>query len=105
MSILETGAVDGIALDDDGKLILMISDHLDWSNEYEHLMALQEKINAYIVFCEDAQYEKVYPDRQIRYAVFEINFEHEPTKNAVRFLNMVQDQVGELGIKITCYVS
>lgn len=47
MSVLDRETVDGMALDKDGKGIrLFISDHLDWSDEYNHLLVLQEKINA-----------------------------------------------------------
>ena len=46
-----------MATDENGKaLILLISDHLDWKNEYDHLLRLQEKINSYITFCEEHQW-------------------------------------------------
>ena len=49
MSVLDSGTIDGMATDENGKaLILLISDHLDWKNEYDHLLRLQEKINSYI---------------------------------------------------------
>ena len=41
MSVLDSGTIDGMATDENGKaLILLISDHLDWKNEYEHLLRL-----------------------------------------------------------------
>ena len=106
MSVLDKETVDGMALDQDGKcLCLLISDHLDWSNEYQHLLALQEKINNYILFCEDEQYCQVYQDAPIEYAVFEIHFMHEPTEKAWKFLEQVQKQVNELGITLRCHIS
>ena len=57
MSVLDSGTIDGMATDENGKaLILLISDHLDWKNEYDHLLRLQEKINSYITFCEEHQW-------------------------------------------------
>ena len=105
MSVLDKDTVDGIALDQGGKCLrLLISDHLDWNNEYTHLVALQEKINAYIVFCEGRQYCPVYPDAQIAYAVFEIHFMHEPTTKAWNFLEQVQRQINEMGITLECHL-
>ena len=53
MSVLD----NGMATDENGKaLILLISDHIDWKNEYDHLLRLQEKINSYITFCEEHQW-------------------------------------------------
>ena len=93
MSVLDRESVDGLALAQEGQeLRLLIADHLDWNNEYDHLVALQEKINAYIDFCEDHQYRQVYPDAAIKYAVFGIHFQHEPTKKAWSFLERVQSQ-------------
>lgn len=106
MSILDRETVDGIALDKDGKGIrLLIADHLDWSNEYEHLLMLQEKINSYIVFCEEHQYNQVYKNISVEYAIFEIHFKYEPTAKAISFLEQVQKQVNEMGIAIECHIS
>ena len=74
MSVLDSGTIDGMATDENGKaLILLISDHLDWKNEYDHLLRLQEKINSYITFCEEHQYNEFYEEDLIEYAVFEIH--------------------------------
>lgn len=45
MSIVDNKTVDGIALTDDNNgIILLIADHMDWRDEYQHLVMLQEKI-------------------------------------------------------------
>ena len=44
MSVLNSDVLDGVA-HNNGELVMLISDHLDWSNEGEHLLALQDKIN------------------------------------------------------------
>ena len=37
MSIVDNKTVDGIALTDDNKgIILLIADHMDWRDEYQH---------------------------------------------------------------------
>lgn len=106
MSVVEKEKIDGMAITEDKKgLKLFISDHLDWEDEYSHLLILQDKINAYIGFCENNQYREVYQDVKIQYGVFEIHFLYEPTENAIKFLNRVQNQVTELGIMLECHIS
>lgn len=105
MSVTEGNMLDGVAMDEEGALRLLITDHLDWENEYEHLYALQNKMNAYIHYCESGQYRQFTQDQEPKYAVIEIHFLYEPTETAVEFLNNVQEQVGGMGIKIECQVS
>lgn len=106
MSVLDRETVDGMALDKDGRGIrLLIVDHLDWSNEYNHLLVLQEKINAYIAFCEEHQYNQIYKKILVEYAILEIHFKYEPTIKVMNFLEQVQRQVNEMGIAIECHIS
>ena len=66
MSIVDNKTVDGIALTDDNNgIILLIADHMDWRDEYQHLVMLQEKINVYITFLEQKQYEDIYKGENI----------------------------------------
>jgi len=106
MSVIDKEIVDGMAVDNDEKALrLLITDHLDWDEEYKHLIILQENINAYIAFCEERQYESVVNNAEIRYVIFEIHFRCEPTANCISFLEQVQRQLSELGIKIKCHIS
>lgn len=105
MSVVDNKTVDGAGLTDDKGIILLITDHLDWSDEYQHLVMLQEKINAYITFLEEKQYEEIYKEEEIGYGIIEIHFLHNLTDNAKKFLQAVQNQVAELGIKIQYCVS
>ena len=104
MSVTEHNIVDSIAVDG-SRLILLISDHLSWDEEYDHLLELQAKLNAYILFCEREQYRNVYPDAQIRSATIEIHFLYEPTSTAIEFLSQVQLQLCADGITIECHMS
>ena len=101
MSIVDNKTVDGIALTDDNNgIILLIADHMDWRDEYQHLVMLQEKINVYITFLEQKQYEDIYKGENITYGIIEIHFLYNLTANAEKFLQSVQNQVAELGVKI-----
>ena len=106
MSIVDNKTVDGIALTDDNNgIILLIADHMDWRDEYQHLVMLQEKINVYITFLEQKQYEDIYKGENITYGIIEIHFLYNLTANAEKFLQSVQNQVAELGVKIQYCVS
>lgn len=103
MSIFESDSVDFLVLESK-VLKMIISDHLDWKEEYEHLLLLQEKINSYIAFYESGQYEEMYPDSSFEYGVIEIHFLFEPTKTAFKFLDLVQKKLVEVNLKVECHI-
>lgn len=106
MSVVDNKTIDAIALTNDNKgIVLLISDHLDWEYEYQHLVLLQDKINVYISYLESGQYKGIYSDMAIKYGVIEIHFLYELTQNAKKFLQSVQNQTAELGISIRYCVS
>lgn len=50
MSVVESNKIDAMGKSKEKKeLSLLITDHLEWENEYEHLVILQDKINSYLV--------------------------------------------------------
>lgn len=101
MSIIETNKVDAMGISKDGKgLILLLTDHLDWQNEAEHLMLLQDKINAYLGFIESKQYLNTYPDIAIEYYVIDIRFKYKVTENCLKFLDVINTQLREHNIQV-----
>lgn len=62
MAVDNASQIDAIANDKENAcLVLLITDHLNWDNEFEHLKILQDKINAYVAFIESEQYDEIYP--------------------------------------------
>lgn len=110
MAIDNTNVIDGIGIDKNGKALrLLLTDHLAWSgnnalSEYDHLTLLQNKINAYISYLETKQYEEQYPEEKVEMAIIEIHFAYDITGNCEKFLNTVQNQIGQYGIKIEAYI-
>lgn len=111
MAIDDVNVVDGLAVDSrNGVLFLLLTDHLQWGqeedclSEKDHLLLLQEKINAYVSFVESGQFKNNYPNVKIKSAVIEINFQYEITPNCQRFLQAVQNQVAQYGIEIQVHV-
>lgn len=105
MSVAEKDIVDGIALDEGRGIRMLITDHIDWTQEYNHLLILQEKINSYIMFCENGQYKDLYKDNVIEYVVIEIHFLYEPTENVYIFLNQIPEIINGLDLSIECSIS
>lgn len=105
MSVVESGAVDGIGLAENETIKMLITDHLGWQDEYKHLLILQEKINAYIGFCESEQYKEIYTGVEIRHIIFEIHFLFEPTQNTYDFLKQIPSRINGLDLSIECHVT
>ena len=111
MAIDNPNIIDGIAIDKErNAIVLLLTDHLLWEgedalSEFEHLNLLQDKINAYISYLESRQYEETYPTEQFSFAIIEIHFKYSVTENCEKFLNKVQNQIGQLGIKIEAIIA
>ena len=111
MAVDNTNVIDGMAIDKEKNVLcLLLTDHLPWNcddnsmNEYDHLILLQDKINAYISYLETKQYKNTYPETCFDMAVIEIHFKYEITQNCENFLNEVQNQVGQYGIIIKAHI-
>ena len=100
MSVTDLDKVDAIGISPDGKeLCMMITDHLDWEDEPTHLMVLQDKINAYLAYLEDGEWKKEFQGDFDNIRI-EIAFVYDITENCQKFLQAVQDQLGQYGIRI-----
>ena len=105
MSVVDVDKIDGIAINnDEEKLMLLITDHLDWTNEYEHLIQVQDKINAYISFLESEQYKEVYPEQQISIYCIEIHFKYRLTANCLKLMDTINKQLSVNNIIIEAIV-
>jgi hypothetical protein len=74
MSIDQTDAIDFATIDKaSGDLWLTTSDHLSWEeNEDNHLVLLQNKLNAYLRFIESGEVFKKVPDAKGRNVVINL---------------------------------
>ena len=97
MSVTESGTVDGIAVTKDGKTLkMLLTDHLDFTDEKDHLLILQDKINAYLGFIESEQYREIYPQSNIENVIIEIHFKYKISNNCKKFINAVNNQIVNL---------
>jgi hypothetical protein len=90
MSIEQQNTIDVIGIDKEtNQVILTISDHLEWQ-ENNHLVLLQEKINAYLRFIESGEINESYPDAKNKSVVIKIRALHKPNREARSFLEKVK---------------
>ena len=56
-NIESTETIDSIAYEQDTKkLLMLISDGMDWTDEGKHMLLLQSKLNSYIRYIDTKQY-------------------------------------------------
>lgn len=100
MSIEQVDTVDAIGKDiATGKVVLTISDHLDWTEEGAHLLALQEKINTYLRFIESGELIATYPEAEGRALVIEVVARVPASDAGKRFFNLVHPAILDAGIE------
>ena len=79
--------------------MLTISDHLDWKNEKEHLVLLQNKLNAYLRFVESGEMADRFPEAGDRAVVFDVVGKFPPSKNAQAFFEHTGRALHQAGFK------
>ena len=99
MSIVEGDKIDMVVTDKEKTFaILVIADHLDWQeHEGEHLVLLQDKINAYIYFIESGQFEQNRPDLAGLPVTIQIAAKFPPSEEGMKFCRLAGKVVGEIG--------
>ena len=96
--------IDFLDLDetDKSKLVLMITDHLDWQFEREHLLLLQEKLNSYVNYILNEEYKDVYKE-DIKSFLITVYVKYHPTKKFDKLLlqfNKALKKLPEASIEI-----
>jgi len=61
VTVEQTKVIDFISVDQNGPVVLTISDHLEWGSD-GHLFQLQEKLNSYLAFIEGGELLNEYPE-------------------------------------------
>src|SRR5260370_35975147 len=94
MAVDDPNAIEFISVDGGGRLVLTISDHMEWDLEKEHLFALQEKINRYLSFIESGQLKAQRPQDASR-----------PVTIRVVALHKMDDQSAQMFLKFQNFVA
>ena len=105
MSIEDKDKIDSIGVNKDTAMVtLAITDHLNWENEYEHLIMLQEKINLYLSFLESGEIYESYPIAKGKNIEIKIYAKYDLTEKAEEFLNFAYAKVVEAGFNLSCEI-
>ena len=99
MSVEQIDKVDFISTSKEGIIKLTISDHLEWDAKNEHLLILQNKINAYLNFIERGQILEEYPSSANKKIEIEIVLQFPPNEIANIFLNKCKTIINEQNIE------
>jgi hypothetical protein len=80
-----------------GEVVLTISDHLDWRDGQEHLLALQEKLNTYLAFVESGELVESYPEAKERAVGIKVLFKFRPDRLGLQFLEGAKEAIQSAG--------
>jgi hypothetical protein len=95
MTVEKDNVIDIVSNMLSGEICLTISDHLEWRSD--HLLTLQEKINAYLRFIESGEIFASYPDAKDRHYVIKVVLLHRPNDMGIRFLDVAKNIVEQAG--------
>jgi hypothetical protein len=102
MSLDNLEVVDTVGTErDSGAIVLTIFDAWDWSDEREHLLALQAKLNAYFGFVESGQVYVDYPAAAGKALRIDIVTRYPVPDTALGFLEKAAIVASQLNITIT----
>ncbi len=101
MSIDQPSVIDFLWKDGrNNRAVLTISDHLDWEEEGEHLLLLQDKLNHYLEFVESGQLMKSKPEFKGLPVLIHVAAKHPLSEQAGRFYEMAKKRAAELGFSL-----
>ena len=102
MTIEQGDVIDFSSIDKaSGDLWLTISDHLPWEEmEREHLVLLQNKLNAYLRFIESGEIFGEIPNANGRNIVINISSKFPMTKMANLFFQKARAKMEDAGIHL-----
>jgi len=100
MSVEDTDCIDIMRHDSAReKIILDITDHLEWDDENGHLLKLQDKLNAYLYFLKSGKVYEGHDELRGKKLVINVVFKNAPTPGAIRFIEIVTPIVNNSGIE------
>lgn len=104
MAVDNINVIDFVSTDPQGVVVLTISDHLEWDSENEHLLLLQNKINACLEALESGEIYDCYPDAAGKAVQIRVYFKYEPDGMGIYFLEKVKGVVEDLGYEFTSVI-
>ena len=102
MGIDAPEVIDAISLDESEKIVtLTIIDAWDWADEGRHLLAIQEKLNAYFTFIQSGQIFESYPKAVGKELCIDVMTQYPITAKASELLRRADVLAGKLNARVT----
>ncbi|WP_420589496.1 DUF6572 domain-containing protein [Bacterioplanoides sp.] len=99
MTIEQLEVIDILGFDE-MSATLVISDHLEWDQENEKLLLIQEKINKYLTFIKSGELLEKYPEAEGKEVEIQLVSRYVPNNElAEHFLNKVSEIISEAGFQ------
>jgi hypothetical protein len=100
-----TGVIDVIAQDaKTGEVVLVMNEPERWDDTDKRLLALQERLNAYVSFLLDGEMAEAHPELAGKPTRIELRCAHIPDTRALELLGLIHDQLAFQDIKLEVVV-
>lgn len=101
MALEDSSKVDAVGLENEtGKVVLTIADSWGWTDVRSHLLALQDKLNAYFNFVEEGQLESAYPAAAGKDIVIDVITRYPLHPEGAQLLALAAEACEDLRIEI-----
>jgi len=101
MTLDNVETVDAVGIERaTGDTVLTILDSWDWRDEHEHLLALQNKINAYLHFVESGQIWTSYPLASGTNVTIDILTRFPLTPSAEKLVQAAREAASQLRVSL-----
>lgn len=105
MSVTDPKTIDmwGIPKWDSSKIVLAIADHLPWegkTEQGEHLLALQEKINTYVAFIESGEIYTEIPGALGKSPIIRVQGKYELSEQGEMFIDQATEVLRQANIEL-----
>ena len=95
LNIEKIETIDGIAFQEEtSKLIMLLADGMDWTDENNHMLLLQSKLNNYIKYIDTEQYIEKYPNT--KNIEIQIKFLFKEPEICYQFIDRVKEITNNL---------
>ncbi|QJP13731.1 hypothetical protein G3545_08710 [Starkeya sp. ORNL1] len=102
MSLDNLEVIDAVGTDArNGTIFLAIIDAWDWSDEWIHLNALQDKLNLYFEFVESGRIYEEYPAANGRYLRIDVLCKYPIPDIGLAFLERASKVAAQLNMTVT----
>jgi hypothetical protein len=106
MGLDKSNVIDAAGIEKEtGFAVLTITDSWDWSDEHAHLLALQNKLNAYFAFIETGEIYESYPEAKGRNIRIDVISRFPLSRKGKKLLELASESSRSLNVSIRefCY--